>query len=77
MVVYHLEGLVLGIQEQIDETLVDNTIGDEDGMDTLIAYLNSVYAGDDMTDEWTKYKMFVDAKRGNCQVYWRLKNGAC
>ena len=36
-------------------------------MDKLIKYLDSVFAEDDMTEAWTKYKKFIAVKRGKEQ----------
>ena len=40
-------------------SLDDKIISKEDWMEKLIAYLGSVYAEDDVTDVWTKYKKFL------------------
>ena len=67
VIVYHLKGHVSGIQEHVDETLGDKIIGKEDSIEKLIAYLDSIYAKDDITHAWMKYKKFVERKRGNNQ----------
>ena len=63
VVVYHLEGHASGIQEKIDETLGDEIVDKEDGMKKLIDFLDTIYAEDDMTEAWSRYKKFVGLKR--------------
>ena len=57
VVLYYLEGHPSGIQEKIDTTLGDKII--DDGLQKIITYLDTIYAEDEMTDAWTKYKKFV------------------
>ena len=70
-VVYNLEDHPSGIQEKIDtaiggeiEDQDDGMIEDQDdGMTKLIAFLDTIYAEDEMSEAWTKYKEFTHLKR--------------
>ena len=63
VVVYYLEGHPSGIQDKIDSNLGNQIIEKEDGLDKLIAYLDTIYGVDDMMDAWRKYKEFVQLKK--------------
>ena len=63
VVLYHLEGHASNIQEKIDTALGDEIIDKEDGMTKLIAYLDTIYAEDEMADAWFKYKRFVKLRK--------------
>ena len=63
VVLYHLEGHPSGIQEKIDATLGDKIIDKDDGLQKLNAYLDTIYAEDEMRDAWAKYKKFVQLKK--------------
>ena len=58
-VVYHLEGHPSGIQSKIDTALGNQIVDADDGMTKLIAYLDGIYAEDEMTDALRKYKIFT------------------
>ena len=68
MVLYHLEGHPSGIQEKIDTALGDSIIEKPDGLEKLIAYLDSIYLQDEMVEMWEKYKQFVRLKKGEGQL---------
>ena len=59
VVVYHLEGHQSGIQDKIDTAIGDKIQDNEDGLEELLKYLDTIYAEDDMTTAWTSYKRFV------------------
>ena len=63
VVLYHLQGHPSGIQEKIDTALGDEVIDNDDAMKKLVEYLDSIYAEDEMTNMWTKYKKFVRLKK--------------
>ena len=67
VVLYHLEGHASGIQEKIDTSLGDEIIEKNDGMDKLIAYLDTIYEEDELTDMFLKYKRFVRLKKDEDQ----------
>ena len=63
MVLYHLEGHPSGIQDKIDTALGDKIVDADDGLTQLIAFLDGIYAEDEMTEAWTKYKQFIRLKK--------------
>ena len=63
VVLYHLQNHPSGIQEKVDTALGDAVINKEDAMEKLVEYLDSIYAEDEMTNMWTKYKKFVQLKK--------------
>ena len=63
MVLYHLEGHPSGIQQKIDTALGQEVIENEDGLKKIIAYLDEIYAEDEMTEAWSKYKQFIRLKK--------------
>ena len=63
VVLYHLEGHPSGIQEKIDTALGNDIVDTTDGMDQLIAYLDTIYKEDEMINMWAKYKKFVRLKK--------------
>ena len=63
VVLYHLEGHSSGIQQKIDTALGEDVIDKEDGLKKLIEYLDEIYAEDEMTEAWSKYKQFVRLKK--------------
>ena len=67
-VVHYLEGHPSGIEEKIDTALGDQIVDKDDGMDKLIAYLDSIYKEDDLTNMWIKYKRFVRLKKKDQQT---------
>ena len=67
VVLYHLEGHPSRIQDKIDTALGDKIIDKEDGMKELIAYLDTIYAEDDMVSAWINYKKFVKLKKIDTQ----------
>ena len=60
-VLYRLAGHPSQIQEKIDASLGDDVKGD-DGLNKVIAYLDTIYAEDEMAGAWTKYKQFTSLK---------------
>ena len=66
-VVYHLEEHPSRIQEKIDTALGAEIEDQDDGMDKLIAFLDGIYAEDEMSEAWHKYKDFIRLKRGRDQ----------
>ena len=67
VVLYHLRGHSSGIQEKIDTALGDAVEDKEDGLQKLVEYLDTIYAEDEMTSAWTKYKQFVRLKKDHAQ----------
>jgi hypothetical protein len=63
----HLEGHSSGIQEKIDTALGNDVEDKEDGLVKLIAFLDTIYAENEMTDAWTKYKQFIRLKKDHGQ----------
>ena len=63
VVLHYLEGHPSGIQEKIDTALGEEIEDQVDGMKKLIEYMDSIYAEDEMTTAWTKYKEFVRLKK--------------
>ena len=59
VVLYHLEVVPSGNQEKIDSALRDEIIDKDDGLSKLIKYLDGIYAADQMTEAWHKYKQFI------------------
>ena len=41
----------------------DKLIGNENGVDDLIAFMDGIYKKDDMANVWRKYSEFTDLKR--------------
>ena len=62
-IVYHLEDHPSGIQEKVDAAIGPEIIDQEDGMTKLIAFLDTIYAEDEMSEAWNKYKDFIRLKR--------------
>ena len=62
-VLHYLEGHSSGIQEKIDTALGDEVEDKPDGMTKMIAYMDTIYAEDEMTTAWTKYKEFIRLKK--------------
>ena len=63
VVLYHLEGHPSGIQEKIDTALGSAVEDKEDGLTKLIEFLDGIYAEDEMTEAWSKYKKFIHVKK--------------
>ena len=68
VVLYHLEGHPSGIQEKIDTALGDEIIDKDDGLQKLIKYLDGIYAEDEMTEAWHKYKQFIRLRKSPNQT---------
>ena len=69
VVVYNLEGHPSGIKEKIIVNIGDKIQDKEDGIETLIKFLDTIYQEDDMADAWTKYKNFQKISRaGNVLI---------
>ncbi len=64
-VLHYLEGHSSGIQEKIDTALGDQVEDKADGMQKMIDFMDTIYAEDEMTTAWTKYKEFIRFKEGN------------
>ena len=62
-VVYYLEGHPSGIQDKIDTALGTDIENKEDGMTKLVTFLDGIYAEDEMTEAWSKYKQFIRLKK--------------
>ena len=88
VVLYHLEGHPSGIQEKIDASIGDELVDNDDGLALLIAFLDRIYAKDEMADAWEKYKKFVHLKKRPEQpitefiaefekTYLKAKEGGC
>jgi hypothetical protein len=63
VVLYHLENHPSDIQSKIDVALGDPIIDKDDGMTKIIKYLDGIYAEDELTDVWMKYKEFVGLEK--------------
>lgn len=66
-VVYHLEDHPSGIQEKIDIAIGADIEDAVDGMGKLIKFLDEIYAEDEMSEAWNKYKDFIRLKRDQDQ----------
>ena len=62
---YHLEKHPSGILEKIDTAIGDRIIDKKDGLDQLIAYLDTIYGEDEMADAWNKYKDVYRSQKNN------------
>ncbi len=63
VVLYHLEGHHSGIQEKIDTALADEIVDKADGLAKVIKFLDSIYAEDELSLAWFKYKQFTGLKK--------------
>ena len=63
VVLYHLKGHPSGIQDKIYSAIEAEIIDKDDGLKKLIEYLDTIYAADDMTEAWTRYKEFVRLRK--------------
>ena len=68
VVLHYMENHPSGIEEKIETALGDEIVNKIDGMDKLIAYLDSIYEEDEMTNMWVKYKKFVRLKKPDDQT---------
>ena len=55
-VLYHLEGHPSGIQEKLDTALGTEVEDKDDGLTKVIKFLDEIYAEDEMSMAWSKYK---------------------
>ena len=62
VVVYNLEGHPSGFKEKIVLHIKDKIRG-ENGIQELVAFLDSIYKADEMADAWSKYKGFQKVAR--------------
>ena len=62
-VVYNLGDHHSGIQEKIDTALGAEIEDKDDGIKKLIEFLDTIYAEDEMSMAWNKYKDFIRLKR--------------
>ena len=60
---YNLEDHPSGIQEKIDTAIGDELEEAADGIDKLITFLDTIYAEDEMSEAWQKYKEFIRLKK--------------
>ena len=67
VVLYHLQGHPSGIQEKIDTALGDQVEDKADGLKKVVDFMDTIYAEDDMTTAWTKYKEFIRLKKDSSQ----------
>ena len=63
VVVYSLDGHSSRIKEKIDVKIGKELEGNENGIDLLLEYLDTVYQADEMSDAWAKYKNFQKISR--------------
>jgi hypothetical protein len=63
VVVYNLEGHPSGIKEKIILNIGDKIEDADDGINQLIAFLDTIYKPDEMADAWSKYKNFQKITR--------------
>ena len=63
MVVHCLDGHPSGIKEKIDTQLSATTLSSKDGIKSLLDFLESVYAVDEMGDSFEKYLAFERCRR--------------
>lgn len=68
VVLHHLEGHASGIVEKVETALGDEIVNKDDSMEKLIAYLDTIYEEEEMTNMWTKYKKFVRLKKSADQT---------
>ena len=87
-VLYHLEGHPSGIQEKLDTALGTEVEDKDDGLTKVIKFLDDIYAEDEMSMAWSKYKQFTQLKRPVDQpvvefiaefdrAYTKAKEGGC
>ena len=67
VVLYYLQGQPSGIQEKIDTALGDQVEDKADGLKKVVDFMDTIYAEDDMTTAWTKYKEFIRLKKDSSQ----------
>ena len=69
VVVYHLANHPSRIQEKMDIAIGEKLQDNDDGIKDLLEYIDTIYAEDDMTTAWIRYKRFVRlAKKKEQQV---------
>ena len=64
VVVYNLEGHPSGIKEKIEVKIGSELENNEDGIERLLKFLDTIYQQDEMSDAWVKYKNFQKIARG-------------
>ena len=64
VVVYNLEGHSSGIKEKIEVKIGTELENNEDGIERLLKFLDTIYQQDEMSDAWVKYKNFQRISRG-------------
>ena len=64
VVVYNLEGHPSGIKEKIEVKIGSELENNEDGIERLLKFLDTIYQADEMSDAWVKYKNFQRISRG-------------
>ena len=67
MVVYCLEGDPSRIKEKITTQLGEKLVNNEDGINELIKFLDTIYTKDDMADAWDKFGDFNSFTRKQTQ----------
>ena len=88
VVLYHLEKHPSGIQQKIDTALGVQVENQPDGLEKVIAFMDNIYAEDEMSLAWTKYKQFTSLQRLDDQpitefiaefdqAYTKAKEGGC
>ena len=88
MVVYKLEGHASNIKEKIVTQLGDALEGEENGINILLDFLETIYGEDDMAEAYDKYVEFKSKKRKKDEpiqpfisdwenVYHKCKNAKC
>ena len=63
VVVYGLEGHASRIKEKIVLNIGSKIKENEDGIEELVAFLDTIYKADEMADAWAKYKAFQKVSR--------------
>ena len=58
VVVYSLEGHPSQIKDKIEVKIGDKLENNENGIELLLEYLDTIYQEDEMSDAWTKFKNF-------------------
>ena len=88
LVVYRLEGHPSNIKEKIVTQIGDDLENNADGINKLLAFLESIYDEDDLADTYEKYVEFKEKKRRKDEpihtfiadwenIYHKCKNAEC
>lgn len=63
------DSAIAGIREKVFDEIKLADLKKQDGLDTLIKFLEKAYGKDDLTDSWDKFEEFEDFSRGRDQKF--------